>query len=54
MTDEWGANSFPVHKQLPNLLFLMFVDRFLVFSNVFLKKMLVATLRVFLPWKTHP
>ena len=31
MTEVWSANTFLAHKQLPNLLFLKFKDRFLVF-----------------------
>ena len=31
MTDAWGANTFLVRKQLPDLYFLKFVGLFLVF-----------------------
>ena len=31
MADAWGANTFPTRKQLPDLLFLKFVDPLLVF-----------------------
>jgi len=31
VTDAWGANTFPVRKQLPNLSYLKFVDPLMVF-----------------------